>query len=126
MANDRVDFTRGAAERIARAVRIVEQGDRSQSGPTWKRVSSGGGLTWVTVDEGSGGGSKIRLGTIDATWTKGTEATVTQIKGDGTTISPTVTFTAKNWFADVTVLTGTKKVACAKVDSTWILIAAEC
>jgi len=71
-------------------------------------------------------GSDVRLGTIDATWTKGSAATVTQIKGDGTTISPTVTFTATNWFADVTVLTGTKKVACAKVDSTWILIAAEC
>lgn len=116
MANDRVDFTRGAAERIARAVRIVEQGDRNQSGPTWERVDSGGG----------GGGSQVRLGTISATWTKGTTATVTQIKGDGSAISPTVTFTAENWFADVTVSSGTKKVACAKVDATWILIAAEC
>jgi hypothetical protein len=34
----RVDFTRGAAERIARVVRLVEQGDRNQSGPTWDRV----------------------------------------------------------------------------------------
>jgi len=35
----RVDFTRGAAERIARVVRLVEQGDRGQSGPTWERVN---------------------------------------------------------------------------------------
>jgi hypothetical protein len=36
----RVDFTRGAAERIARVVRIVEQGDRGQGGPTWDSVDS--------------------------------------------------------------------------------------
>lgn len=71
-------------------------------------------------------GDRVRLGTISATWDKGSEATVTQIKGNGDTITPTVEFTAKNWFAKVTVTTGTKKVACAKVDSTWILIAAEC
>jgi hypothetical protein len=35
----RVDFTRGAAERIARVVRLVEQGDRGQSGPTWGSVN---------------------------------------------------------------------------------------
>lgn len=68
----------------------------------------------------------LRLGTISATWNKGSTATVTQTKGDGTTLSPTVTFTATNHFATVTVSTGTKKVACGKVDETWILIAAEC
>lgn len=68
----------------------------------------------------------VRLGTISATWEKGSDATVTQIKGDGSAISPTVTFTAKNWFAPVTVSSGTKKVSCALVDETWILIAAEC
>lgn len=39
MSTARVDFTRGAAERIARVVRLVEQGDRNQSGPTWERVN---------------------------------------------------------------------------------------
>ena len=39
MSTARVDFTRGAAERIARVVRLVEQGDRGQSGPTWERVN---------------------------------------------------------------------------------------
>ena len=39
MSTARVDFTRGAAERIARVVRLVEQGDRNQSGPTWGSVN---------------------------------------------------------------------------------------
>jgi hypothetical protein len=34
----RVDFTRGAAERIARVVRIVEQGDRDGSALTFRKV----------------------------------------------------------------------------------------
>ena len=38
MSDARVDFTRGAAERIARAVRIVEQGDRDGAALTFKRV----------------------------------------------------------------------------------------
>ena len=38
MSDNRVDFTRGAAERIARAVRIVEQGDRDGAALTFKRV----------------------------------------------------------------------------------------
>jgi hypothetical protein len=57
---------------------------------------------------------------------KGTTATVTQLKPDGSALSPTRTFTATNWFAAVTVSSGTKKVACASVGSLWILIAAEC
>lgn len=109
---ERVAFTRPAAERIAKVVRRVELGNRDAEPLRFERVGGGGG--------------GVRLGTIAATWLKGTTATVTQIKGDGSAISPTVTFTAKNWFADVTVESGTKKVACAKVDATWILIAAEC
>jgi len=104
---------------IAGAVQVKAADIDKLDGATelWK------GANWalVRLDEG-----QIRLGTISATWLKGEDATVTQIKGDGTEISPTVTFTAKNWFATVTVTTGTKKVACAKVDSTWLLIAAEC
>jgi hypothetical protein len=72
------------------------------------------------------GNSLLRLGTVSATWNKGSNATVTQLKGDGSALSPTVTFTATNHFATVTVASGTKKVACGKVDETWILIAAEC
>lgn len=72
------------------------------------------------------GGSSVRLGTISANWNKGATATVTEQSGDGTAISPTVTFTAKNYFADVTVSSGTKRVACTQIGSTWVLIAAEC
>lgn len=68
-----------------------------------------------------------RLGTISANWNKGATATVTEQSGDGTAISPTVTFTAKNYFADVTVPSqSTRRVACAQIGSTWVLIAAEC
>jgi hypothetical protein len=77
---------------------------------------------WALVDLGS----ELVLGTISATWNKGSTATVTQTKGDGSSLSPTTTFTATNHFATVSVASGTKKVACGKVDDTWILIAAEC
>lgn len=72
------------------------------------------------------GGAGLRLGTISATWTKGATATVTRQNGDGTAITPTATFTARNWFATVTVSSGTRRVACGQVGSEWILIAAEC
>lgn len=77
-------------------------------------------------EDGGGGEEPIRLGTISSSWLKGTEATVTKLNGDGSAISPTVTFTAKNHFVDISVDCGTKKVACANVGGTWILIAAEC
>lgn len=67
-----------------------------------------------------------RLGTISANWSKGQTATVTEQNGDGTAISGNPTFTAKNYFADVTVPSGTRRVACAQIGSTWVLIAAEC
>ena len=68
----------------------------------------------------------FRLGTVSATWSKGSSATVTQQNGDGAAISPAQTFTASNYFATITVSSGTKRVACGLVGSTWILIAAEC
>lgn len=76
-------------------------------------------LIWLGAD-------LLRLGTINAAWNKGANATVTQINGDGTAMDGNPTFTAKNWFANVPVASGTKKVACGKVGDTWILIAAEC
>lgn len=103
-----------ALRRINRAVTSYERGDRDM--PPIE----------PPIPIGDDGGEPVRLGTISATWNKGATATVTEINGDGTAISGNPTFTAKNWFATVTVTTGTKKVACAPVGDTWILIAAEC
>ena len=68
----------------------------------------------------------VRLGTVSSSWSKGATATVTEQNGDGSAMNPTTTFSAKNYFANVTVQSGTRRVACAKVGDTWILIAAEC
>jgi hypothetical protein len=80
------------------------------------------GADWSLLAIGSG----FRVGTISATWTKGQTATVTQQQGDGTAITPTQTFTARNHYATITVSSGTKRVGCALAGSTWVLIAAEC
>lgn len=107
-----ITFSKEAVERISRVVRDVERGGRDEPPVFFSRPGD--------EDEA------VRLGTISATWFKGEDATVTQINGDGSAISPTVEFTAKNWFSSVIVTTGTKKVACAKVGEWWLLIAAEC
>jgi hypothetical protein len=80
------------------------------------------GADWSLVALGSG----FRVGTISATWAKGATATVTMQNGDGTAITPTQTFTARNHYATVTVSSGTKRVGCALAGSTWVLVAAEC
>jgi hypothetical protein len=90
----------------------------------WKDSGTGSGK-WALVRFGTAT-SGVRLGHVSATWSKGSTATVTHENGDGSNKSPTVTFTATNYFATVTVTAGTKRVACAKVDDTWVLIAAEC
>jgi hypothetical protein len=98
-------------------VKVADLGKAAGAGLLWKNSE------WALVSIGSGG---MRLGTISASWSKGSTATVTEQNGDGSAKSPTTTFTAKNYFATVTVTSGTKRVACAKVDDTWILLAAEC
>ena len=77
---------------------------------------------WALIATGGG----LRMGSISATWSKGSTATVTEQNGDGTATSPSGTFTATNHFANITVSSGTKRVACGKVGDKWILIAAEC
>lgn len=102
---------------------------KTGSGPAavlWKESGTGGGKWGLVRFGGGGGGKQPRLGTISATWTKGATATVTQIKADGAALSPTVTFTATNWFATVTTDGGTKKVLCVFVEDRWLLAAAEC
>lgn len=105
-----VQVTMESLDLIRDQVAILWEGD------DWGLVRIGGG----------GGGGGVRFGKIDATWLKGDTANVTQLKADGTTYSPTKAFTAKNWFVDIPIDCGERKVACAKVDGTWILIAAEC
>lgn len=73
-----------------------------------------------------GGGSAIRLGEIMGSWVKGATKSVVRLNGDGTPVSPEETFQAKNYFADITVDCGTRRVMCAKVGDTWLLITAEC
>jgi len=62
----RVDFTRGAAERIARVVRIVEQGDRTENALTFRRVGGGGG-----------GGIGLKLCTFTGAWAAGSSKVLT-------------------------------------------------
>lgn len=89
-------------------------------------MGGGGPAIPVRLQDMQRNPEKIRLGTISMTWAKGGTATVTQINGDGTAMAGNPTFTARNHFIDITVTTGTKKVACGLTDATWILIAAEC
>lgn len=94
----------------------------------------GGGARIPTAHQempgrGAGAGSSsVRLGKINQAWLKGTQATVTQLHGDGSSMEGSPTFTAWNHFADVMVDCGERKVACARVESEskWILLAAEC
>ena len=102
----------------------LKTGSSGEASILWKETGTGAGK-WGLVRFGAAA-SGVRLGTVSATWAKGNTATVTEQNGDGTAKSPTTTFEAKNYFATVTVASGTKRVACAKVDDTWILIAAEC
>lgn len=108
---EKITLRRRDVNRISRVVRDAERGNRNHKTLELPR----------SADE-----TEIRLGTISATWSKGTAATVTQLKPDGTALTTERTFSADNWFADITVSSGTKRVACASLGGGWILIAAEC
>lgn len=100
----RVTFTKASAERIARAVRTVERGDRS--------IEAAGGQRQV-------GDDALVRGTFTAPWSKNATKTVTD-----STLSA-VTYQAKNYFASLTG-SGSKSCCLAYVAGEWILIAAEC
>ena len=78
MSDARVDFTRGAAERIARAVRIVEQGDRDGAALTFKRTLESGG-----------GGKPVRFCSWSTSWSYGGTAVITFAPGTANTATAT-------------------------------------
>ena len=115
---DPVNFTRPAAERIAKAVRVVEFGNRDASGPVIDRP-------WYS--DGGGAKSTFRMCTFTGTWTKGTAHVVTLYN---VTHTPN-TLTATNIFVDVqsgniSATSITAACAIARYAGTWYLIAAEC
>lgn len=109
---DRVTFTKGSAERIAQAVRIVEAGNRDTSGlPTAPRFGSSGKV--------------FRVGKFTGSWSIDTSNTVTFLNQ---TATPN-TVSAQNIFAAIsgTTVTATfRNCAIAKDGTAWYLIAAEC
>lgn len=105
--NDRVTFTRPAAERIAKVVREVEGGGRDN-----------GGLGFG-FRGGAGGGKTFRICTFTGAWSKSQAKVVT-------VISTTATASAINLFANLTASNNTRNCAIAKDGDKWYLIAAEC
>jgi hypothetical protein len=110
----RVDFTRGAAERIANVVRIVEQGDRDGDPLTFRRVGLDGGR----------GARVLRFGTVSGPWDKGAEQTITFINQ---TATPN-TVTAINLLCDVGTVQGSAEtlVAIARDAGSWYYVNHEC
>lgn len=92
------------AKRISRVVRQVEGGDRDM-GPAQLRTMA---------DDGN-----LARGTFSLPWPKGETKTVTDAELSA------VTYTAKNYFANLTG-TGGKTCCIAYVAGEWILIATEC
>lgn len=110
MASDRITFTRDSADRIAAAVRKVEIGDRTQSGPTWDIVDTPGPRR------------VFRVCTFTGSWSIGASKTVT-FRNQTTTPN---TVAAVNLFANITAAASSRPCAIAKDGTAWYLIAARC
>jgi hypothetical protein len=100
-----VSFSRPAAQRIAKAVRVIEAGDRSQPGLTFDHPMPGGG------------GKVFRVCTFTGAWSIGSSKTVT-FKYQ--TATPN-TASATNLFFPVTS-TAQLDCAIAKDGTAWFLI----
>lgn len=104
---ERVTFTRPAAERIAKAVRRVESGNRD-------------GMPWSVSPRLVGGSAQVlRMGTFTGAWTKTTIKSVTLR-------TSTATLAAVNLFANIGTASASRNCAIAKDGTAWYLIAAEC
>ena len=111
MSTARVDFTRGAAERIANVVRAVELGDRDGAPLNLGRVADAGGGKAVV----------FRICTFTGAWSKDTQKTVTYKYQSAT---PN-TVSARNVFIGLAATTG-GNCAIAKDGTAWFLIQLEC
>ena len=109
-----VSFSRPAAQRIAKAVRVIEAGNRSQPGLTFDHPMPGGVA-----------GKVFRVCTFTGSWSKDAAKVVTF---RGVTSTPN-TAVAQNIFVAITGTTATatfKNCAIAKDGTAWYLISAEC
>lgn len=95
----------------------------------WKPNETGTGK-YALVMVQPGAQETIRLGKISAGWIRNTNRDVDRYNGDGSQYEEQgqpQTFSAINRFADISVPSGqTRWVACAMIDATWHLVAAEC
>jgi len=75
-----------------------------------------------------GGPERTRFGEVSAAWNKGAVATVTRLHPDGSEYEPSQTFPALNQFASLAAPAAgdTRFVMCVLVETTWLLVAAEC
>lgn len=110
--SDRVTFTSGSAERIAKVVRIVESGNSDATG-------------YVAPPRLQGGGKFFRMARFTGTWFISSSKTVTFYNQTST---PN-TVVAENIFATISGSTSTsvfRYCAIAKDGGSWYLIAASC
>lgn len=107
---DRVVFLRPDAERIARVVRAVENGNRDQQPLRFGRV-------FEKRDP-----KVFRVATFSGEWGKNSSKVVT-FKYQSATPN---TASAVNLFANIGTATGSRNCAIAKEGTAWFLVAAEC
>jgi hypothetical protein len=101
-----VSFSRPAAQRIAKAVRVIEAGDRSQPGLTFDHPMPGGG------------GKVLRVATFTGQWATAANAVVTFYN---VTNTPN-TVSATNLYLPIDVATGkTAECVIAKGGTAWYL-----
>jgi hypothetical protein len=111
-ASDRFVFTRPAAERISKVVRLVEGGDRDSAGLTLRK----GAVAPDTL------GVFFRVCTFTGAWATGALQTVT-LKYQTTTPN---TVNAVNLFATISAPPSAANCAIAREGTSWFLIAAAC
>ena len=109
---ERVTFTRPAAERIAKVVRQVEQGDRGADGLRFLPRGGGGGAS----------PKAFRICTFTGAWSKNAAKTVT-FKYQTSTPNTVV---ATNLFAAIGATSSARNCAVAREGTAWFLVAAEC